>query len=326
MLSTRQIAQALGGQVAGAQTILCPGPGHSHQDRSLAVRLDPHAPDGFICFSHCGDDWRDCRDYVRDRLGLPQYEYKPRNSHGHIHRRNGHIDPEAETINVPLTFSEAELGRIAWAQNIWNEAKDPRGTLAETYLRHYRKLDLPDELCGTVLRFHPACPWRNDSGTVNYVPVLVVPFRSIDNDTITAVHRVALNADGSKTERRMLGVVRRAAIKLDALSDSDALVIGEGVETSMAARQYMAMDQIARMPVWATGSAGAISFFPLIDNVKKLFILGENNDGGANARAIALCRTRSGKHGRKIAVIQPEQAFNDMNDALIETINDTMRS
>jgi hypothetical protein len=59
------IARALGGERSGRDTILCPGPGHSPRDRSLSVRLDPRAPDGFLIYSHAGDDWRECRDYVR---------------------------------------------------------------------------------------------------------------------------------------------------------------------------------------------------------------------------------------------------------------------
>jgi hypothetical protein len=62
MRSTREIAAALGGQVAGPSTVLCPGPGHSAQDRSLAVRLHQSAPDGFLVHSHAGDDWRACRE------------------------------------------------------------------------------------------------------------------------------------------------------------------------------------------------------------------------------------------------------------------------
>ena len=63
-------AAALGGEVAGHNTILCPGPGHSSKDRSLSVKLDPTAPDEFLTYSHAGDDWRLCRDHVRPRLGL----------------------------------------------------------------------------------------------------------------------------------------------------------------------------------------------------------------------------------------------------------------
>jgi putative DNA primase/helicase len=65
-----KIARALGGDVAGRDTVLCPGPGHSARDRSLAVRLAPTAPDGFLTFSHAVADWRACCDYVRMKLGL----------------------------------------------------------------------------------------------------------------------------------------------------------------------------------------------------------------------------------------------------------------
>ena len=56
--------------------MLAPGPGHPAKDRSLSlsVRLDPAAPDGFMAYSHAGDDWKDCRDHVRQRLGLPTWE------------------------------------------------------------------------------------------------------------------------------------------------------------------------------------------------------------------------------------------------------------
>jgi hypothetical protein len=53
-----------------------PGPGHSAKDRSLAVKLDCAAPDGFVTHSFAGDDPTVCRDYVREKLGLPQFEPK----------------------------------------------------------------------------------------------------------------------------------------------------------------------------------------------------------------------------------------------------------
>jgi hypothetical protein len=73
MIDARSVALALGGEVAGRNTILAPGPGHSRKDRSLAVRLDQTAPSGFLVFSHAGDDWKTCRDYVRRTLGLPDW-------------------------------------------------------------------------------------------------------------------------------------------------------------------------------------------------------------------------------------------------------------
>jgi hypothetical protein len=70
MIALRSMAATLGGDVTGA-SVLCPGPGHSPRDRSLSVTLAPEAPDGFMVYSHAGDDWRECRAHVLDRLGQP---------------------------------------------------------------------------------------------------------------------------------------------------------------------------------------------------------------------------------------------------------------
>jgi putative DNA primase/helicase len=320
MTDARTIAAKLGGQVVGANRILCPGPGHSPRDRSLAVMLDPRAPDGFLCCSHAGDDWRDCRDHVRQRLGLP--DWQP----GDGRQRkvpSQHVPKwdlaaiESELRDIPPPWTEDDLARIGNARLLWDEGVDPHGTLAEKYLHEARSLELPDALANTVLRFHPRCPWRNENtGNTDLVPALIVPFRSISDNEITAIHRIALTADGTKIGRRMLGIVARAAVKLDQIS-GDALAISEGVETAMAVRELMGLKKIATMPVWALGSAGAISFFPLIGGITTLYVLGENNDGGANARAVELCRTRWRKTDRRVRVIKPNQSHDDLNDALM---------
>src|SRR5437660_96479 len=64
-----KFAELLGGVVAGGQ-VLCPGPGHSAGDRSLSVKLDPADREGFVTHSFAGDNFRDCRDHVRNKLCL----------------------------------------------------------------------------------------------------------------------------------------------------------------------------------------------------------------------------------------------------------------
>src|SRR5262249_1949694 len=71
-LDSQRIARALGGEVRNGQ-ILAPGPNHSRVDRSLSVRLDPAAPDGFVVNSFAGDDPFACKDYVRQKCGLPSF-------------------------------------------------------------------------------------------------------------------------------------------------------------------------------------------------------------------------------------------------------------
>jgi hypothetical protein len=46
----RALAAALGGDLSG-RNILAPGPGHSRADRSLAVKIDIAAPEGFLVHS-----------------------------------------------------------------------------------------------------------------------------------------------------------------------------------------------------------------------------------------------------------------------------------
>ena len=68
-LDLNAVARALGGEVSGGQ-VLAPSPGHSAEDRSLSVKLDPNAPDGFAVHSIAENGPIDCRDFVRKKLGL----------------------------------------------------------------------------------------------------------------------------------------------------------------------------------------------------------------------------------------------------------------
>jgi RecA-family ATPase len=80
------LARALAGEIRGNQ-ILAPGPGHSAVDRSLAVKPDDAAPDGFLVHSFADDDPIRCRDYVRERCGLPAFQKangRPRATRGEI--------------------------------------------------------------------------------------------------------------------------------------------------------------------------------------------------------------------------------------------------
>jgi 5S rRNA maturation endonuclease (ribonuclease M5) len=68
-ISAQEIARALGG-VAKGDRVLAPGPGHSPKDRSLSIKVDPSAPDGFVLNSFAGDNALDCKGYVKDKLGV----------------------------------------------------------------------------------------------------------------------------------------------------------------------------------------------------------------------------------------------------------------
>jgi hypothetical protein len=201
--------------------------------------------------------------------------------------------------------------RIARAATIWDEAGDPRGTVAEKYLAA-RALKLVPELCGRVLRFHPACPWRNQqAGIVEFVAAMIVLFSSVGSDAITGIHRIRLDQPERwpKADRMMLGRVTGSAAKLDPVGSR--LVIGEGVETCLAARQ------LGLRAVWALGSASGIENFMPIGDVEELIILGEN-DNGTNHKAALKCRQNW--PGCHVTIIKPRGA-KDTNDIVMGNEN-----
>src|SRR6478672_59603 len=79
--SIQKIAELLRGEVSGGQ-VLCPGPAHGATDRSLSVLVDANAPDGFVVHSFADDDAIACKDYVRDKLGLPPFEPTKKKANG----------------------------------------------------------------------------------------------------------------------------------------------------------------------------------------------------------------------------------------------------
>jgi hypothetical protein len=278
--------------------------------------LDRDAPDGFWVHSFANDDWQTCRDYVRGRLGLPEWEPGDEQSRRVGVSRLGEFDRRAvDAESAPHPFSDDDLNRIKRAREIWDQAVDPCHTLAEDYL-NARGLELGAVVAGRVLRFHARCPWRNENtGTIEFVPALIAAFRSIDNDQFSAIHRIALNPDASKRGKRMLGVVHRAAVKIDPKPIDGELAVGEGVETCVAA------DQLGIFPVWALGSSGAITHFPVLLGVRKLRLLGENDP--ASAEAIQACGLRYQRAGRAVTVIKPTTpGHNDLNDVVREATYD----
>jgi hypothetical protein len=91
-------ALRLGGELSGGQ-IVCPGPNHSDADRSLAVKLDDGAPDGFVVHSFAGDDEISCRDYVRRKLRLPAFE-----PHAKKNGKNGGREQRAPALAPPAAL------------------------------------------------------------------------------------------------------------------------------------------------------------------------------------------------------------------------------
>jgi hypothetical protein len=122
--SLQTVAHLLGGKVDGDE-VRCPGPNHSKIDRSLSVKLDPGAPDGFLVYSFAQDDPIVCRDYVRQKLGLPAF--KPNGGKGR--------------------FTEADIERAVFMA----ASRAPKAKIIDSY--HYT--DEKGVALYEVLRYEP---------------------------------------------------------------------------------------------------------------------------------------------------------------------------
>jgi hypothetical protein len=244
----------------------CPQCSHTRRKRNehcLAGAIYPDGGAGWRCF-HCG--WTGGGSLRSSRR---------------IIRSNAR-----SRVRVP---SPARPDNRAIALAIWNEARDPRGTIVERYLMVERGLSLPDEIAGDVIRFHPALFFEGAR-----VAGMVALFRDIRTDEPCGIHRVFLDSEGRKIKRMMLGPTGGAAIKLDADENVTlGLALGEGIETCLAGWH------LGLRPVWALGSADAIKQFPVLPGIEAITALGELNDGGVNYRAARVCADRWMEAGKE---------------------------
>jgi putative DNA primase/helicase len=285
MLDVRSVALALGGEVCGPDRVLAPGPGHSPSDRSLAIKLDPGAREGFVVHSFARDDPMACRDHVRAVLRLdPRDRWRP-------------------SVPRPRTVVSRD-GTTAFALRIWDRAKSPHRTVVERYLAG-RGLSLP-AAASNVIRFHPIL--KLDDAVV---AGMVALFRDIRTNAPCGIQRTFLSQVGHKIDRRMLGRAKDGAIKIDPDDGiTDGLTIGEGLETCLAARQA------GFSPIWALGSAGAIASFPVLPGVGALTIITDNDESGTGQSAAEETIWRWTLVGRQVVEVLPSRPGNDFNDVM----------
>ena len=287
----RALAWMLGGEVSGRRRVLAPGPGHSDRDRSLSVLFDETAPQGFVTASFAGDDWRACRDHVRDRLGVV-----PR-------------------LDIKSSITPPELDKQKLARTIWEESRSIAGTLAQTYLECRGLEPAAEWFSGDALRFHPGCPFRLETGETVRLPALTAVMRDDRTDAFRGVHRTALAADGRAkstvaylgSAKKMLGAAGGASVKISPDEDvCSGLHIAEGIETALACLS------MGHRPIWAVMTAGAVGDFPVLAGIEVLTIF-EDHDA-AGRKAAERCGSRWFQAGLTVRFIRPRDALTDFAD------------
>ena len=127
--------------------------------------------------------------------------------------------------------------------------------------------------------------------------------RDACGDAPIGIQRIALTADAQKIDRRMLGTA--GVVKL--WPAGKQLVVGEGLETVLAAATRLPYRDEPLRPAWAALSDGMLKKFPIIDGVERLILLADNDVNNAGAIAAEACKRRWLEAGRRVALLMPDR-------------------
>ena len=267
------IAKALGGRKVGTCWMACCLV-HDDHEPSLSLR---DADDGTVLVRcHAGCEQLTIIAALRSRgLWEKSEDRRPRKG-----RRQPHRGTSDKT-------DSDEAKRTAVALSIWRAARRADGTLVETYFSS-RGLHLSPS---STLRFHAGL--KHPSGT--YWPVMVGLVTRGTDDVPLAIHRTFLARDGSgkapvEPQKMMLGPCHGGAVRLGI--PSSVLMVGEGIETCLAAMQAKGL------PVWAALSAPGLRALVLPSDVGEVIVLADGDDPGE--AAAHACAVRWSREGRRV--------------------------
>jgi putative DNA primase/helicase len=293
MISAEAMAGALGGRKTGAIWMArCPA--HDDRNPSLSIAIGKNGKTLVRC--HAGCEQIQVIDALKT-LGLWNSEDE-NNS-----RRLTRNSPPAPN----LVRERDDAQRSKSALRIWQASFPAPSTPVETYLRSRGLLLKPP----STLRFHAGL--RHPSGHV--WPALVALVTRGSDDTPLAIHRTFLARNGSgkapvDSQKMMLGPCRGGVVRLG--SPKELLMVGEGIETCLAAIQATGRS------AWAALSTSGLRTLNLPDDVRDVIILADGDEPGqAAARDAAL----GWKHeDRRVRIANPGKGI-DFNDLLLGRVS-----
>jgi putative DNA primase/helicase len=287
-LIAAQIAAALGNSrhMGGWWRCVCPVHG-SRTGRSLSLALRDH-PRGLAVRCHAGCDPCEVLAELR-RLGL----------------LGGHSEGARQSHLMPRSNDTSAARRAALAQRIWDTAGDARRSPVERYLPN-RGITIPPPLS---LRWTPRCPHP----TGIYLPAMVTRIDNADG-TLIGIHRTFLRLDGNRKAeidpvKAMLGSTAGGAVRFAPAAET--LLVGEGIETCLAAMQA------TELPAWAALSTSGMMALQLPPEVPRVVILADNDHNGAGLHAARVAAQRWVAEGRRVRIAMPPEPGTDMADLLV---------
>lgn len=220
--------------------------------------------------------------------------------------RSGNLVKLYSPISRTPEIKRKELLRTSSAMGIWRACNAASDSLVRTYLIH-RGIDIPLPLS---IRFHPGL--QHPSGDL--FPAMIGLISNGKTGNSLGIHRTFLSVDGNRKagvqpEKMMLGPCNGGCIRL--AEPSEILMIGEGIETCMAAMQATAL------PAWASLSASGMVNLDLPNSVYNIIILADGDSTGEAASLNAAAKWK--KEGRRVRIASAPAGL-DFNDLLVKGV------
>jgi len=100
------------------------------------------------------------------------------------------------------------------------------------------------------------------------------------------------------------------------MNGSGRLVVGEGIETTLAAATRITFENAPLIPAWSAVAKGGLGRFPPVRGVDRLILLVDHDENGEGQRAAGLCRRIWRSAGRIAVPLIPKQRGWDFNDVV----------
>lgn len=164
------------------------------------------------------------------------------------------------------------------------------------------------------LRWHPSLKFRDEEVDGKYPAVVAKVLDS--NEKMVALRRIYLNRQGQKlsgnckrlTPSLFPGANRGAAIRLFPIESDGQLIIGEGIETTLAAIHLWGA------PGWAAGDAGLMESIIVPRDARSILIVVDNDSSGRGESAARKLGARLQQEGRSVQLIKPSAVGRDIDD------------
>ena len=130
---------------------------------------------------------------------------------------------------------------------------------------------------------------------------------------------IAFISEGKKLMRKMYaidtGSMIGGAIRLNKIGTGNAIVIGEGIETSLSA------GILTGLPAWSSMDAGKLEKVEIPEQITQVVIAGDNDVSYTGQSAAYNLAKRLKNHGKIVNVIFPEKIGTDFNDLACINLN-----